>query len=156
MAERSLKGCDGANKRPSPEQEVFLNVLRAADALTRGLEELLKPHGLSPTQYNVLRILRGAGEGGFACREIGDRMINRDPDMTRLLDRMEQHGLITRHRQTDDRRVVCSQVTPDGLRVLKELDAPVLKLHRDQLGHLGTEKLRLLSNLLEAARTGKS
>ena len=156
MVERSFKSCGDGAKKPSPEQEVFLNVLRTADALTRGLEDVLKPHGLSATQYNVLRILRGAGEMGFACREIGDRMISRDPDMTRLLDRMEQRTLITRHRQTDDRRVVCTRITPEGMQILKDLDGAVKELHHDQLGHLGEANLRKLASLLEAARAGKA
>ena len=152
MVDRMEKSCDGTAKNALLEQEVFLSVLRTADALTRGLEEILKPHGLSATQYNVLRILRGAGEAGFACREIGDRMISRDPDMTRLLDRMEQRKLITRHRQTEDRRVVCTRVTPSALQVLKDLDGLVTKLHRDQLGHLGSANLKSLVTLLETAR----
>src|SRR2546421_11590448 len=96
----------------SVEQEVFLNVLRTADVLTTKLEAILKPFGLSPTQYNVLRILRGAGEAGLACGRIAERMITRDPDVTRLLDRLENCGLIRRARQTDDRRVVKGFINP--------------------------------------------
>src|SRR5947207_1659630 len=88
------------------EQDVFLNLQRSADALLRGLEELLKAQNLSATQYNVLRILRGAPECGLACRDIAGRMITRDPDTTRLLDRLEDRGLIGRSRCKEDRRVV--------------------------------------------------
>lgn len=137
------------------EAEAFLSIMRAADALSRKLEEVLKQHSLSPTQYNVLRILRGAGENGYACGEIGNRMLTRDPDMTRLLDRMEQRKLISRHRQTEDRRVVCTKVTVEGLNILADLDQPVLALHRSQFGHLNGEELRKLIALLEAVRTGK-
>jgi DNA-binding MarR family transcriptional regulator len=143
-----------------PEQEAFLAVMRTADALMGDLAELLKPHGISPTQYNALRILRGAGAGccdgghadpsakGIAVREIGDRMITRDPDMTRLLDRLEARGLIARARDSTDRRVVTSRITEQGLALLAGLDEPVLDLHRRQLGHLGPRKLGELSDLL--------
>ena len=120
--------------------------------LARGAEALLKPAGLSGTQYNVLRILRGAGEHGLACSEIGDRLISRDPDMTRLLDRMESRGWIARAREEKDRRVVKTRITPEGLRILAGLDAPVRELHRRQLRHLPAKQLRQLSLLLERAR----
>lgn len=134
------------------EAEVFVSLLRTADALARGAEALIKPHGLSGTQYNVLRILRGAGEKGLACREIGCRLISRDPDITRLLDRMESRGLIARARETDDRRVVKTRITPEGLRLLADLDEPVRELHRRQLRHLPEKQLRQLSALLDRAR----
>jgi DNA-binding MarR family transcriptional regulator len=147
-----------------PEQEAFLAVMRTADALMGDLAELLKPHGISPTQYNALRILRGAGAGcrdgghadpsakGIAVREIGDRMITRDPDMTRLLDRLEARGLIARARDSADRRVVTSRITELGLELLAGLDEPVLDLHRRQLGHLGARKLAELTELLREVR----
>ncbi len=134
------------------EEQVFVNVMRTADALARGGEALLKPTGLSATQYNVLRILRGAGTQGLACREVGCRMISRDPDITRLLDRMESRGLIARAREEQDRRVVKTRITAEGLRVLAELDAPVQEFHRRQLHHLQPKELRQLSRLLERAR----
>jgi len=134
------------------EAEVFVSLLRTADALARGAEALLKPHGLSGTQYNVLRILRGAGEKGLACREVGGRLISRDPDITRLLDRMESRGLIARAREAGDRRVVRTRITPGGLRLLAELDEPVRQLHRRQLRHLPEKQLRQLSALLDRAR----
>ena len=138
---------------PAPlEAGVFVSLLRAADALARGAEALLKPHGLSGTQYNILRILRGAGENGLACREVGDRLISRDPDMTRLLDRMEARGLIARAREASDRRVVKTRITEEGLRLLASLDKPVNDLHRRQLSHLPGKQLRELSTLLERLR----
>lgn len=148
-------------KRPAPEQhklqggleaEVFLSLLRTADALARGAEALLKPHSLSPTQYNVLRILRGSGEQGLACREVSDRLITRDPDITRLLDRLEARGLIARAREAQDRRVVKTRITGDGLRLLAELDQPVRDTHRGQFCHLSEKQLRQLLNLLNRAR----
>jgi DNA-binding MarR family transcriptional regulator len=136
----------------SLEEEAFLGLQRTADALMRGMSELLKPARLSPVQYNVLRILRGAGEGGLACREIGDRMITRDSDITRLLDRLEARGLVTRGRERADRRVITTRITPDGQQVLKRLDAVILEFPRRRMGHLGAERLRSLTRLLDQIR----
>ncbi len=134
---------------------VFLNLMRTTDALLREVEETLKPAGLSHTQYNVLRILRGARPQGLACREIGERMLTRDPDITRLLDRLEAHGLVTRQRERTDRRVVNTRITPQGLRILQELDEPIAELHRRQLRHLRAPRLQSLVRLLEQAREGR-
>ena len=134
------------------DHRVFVSLMRTADALSRGAEALLKPYTLSGTQYNILRILRGAGDKGLACREVGDRLISRDPDITRLLDRMESRGLIARAREKDDRRVVKTRITVEGLRLLNELDEPVRELHRRQLRHLQAKQLKQLSILLERAR----
>jgi DNA-binding MarR family transcriptional regulator len=134
------------------EGQVFVSIIRTADAFTRGGEAVLKPARLSGTQYNILRILRGAEEGGLACREIGDRLISRDPDLTRLLDRMESRELIARSRELKDRRVVKTRITAEGLRILHDLDEPVQNLHRKQLLRLSEEQLRQLLLLLEQAR----
>jgi len=141
-------------RRPflSPEDEAYLNLQRTADHLLRGVEELLKPAGLTPSQYNVLRILRGAGPEGLACGEIAARMLTRDPDMTRLLDRLDKRGLVSRVRNTRDRRVVVTRITAAGLKLLASLDEPVEELHEKQLQHLGRERLKQLSALLEEAR----
>ncbi len=134
------------------EAEAYVNILRTADALNRPVEQVLKPAGLSGPQYNVLRILRGAGLGGLPCGEIGERMIARDPDITRLLDRLEGRGLIRRARDQRDRRVITTRITREGLRILRELDRPVSEAHRRQLGHLGRRRLTALIRLLQAAR----
>lgn len=134
------------------EEEAFVHLERTADVLLQGVGETLKAAGLSPTQYNVLRILRGAEPAGLACREIGERMINRDPDVTRLLDRLEGRRLVLRTRDRQDRRVITTRITAEGLRLLKELDAPVAQAHTRQLGHLGKVRLRRLIELLELAR----
>ena len=141
-------------RRPftSLEAEAYLNLQRTADALMRGLAEVLKPHDLSPTQYNVLRILRGAGPEGLPCGEIGARMVTRDPDVTRLLDRMEQHGLLTKTREQGDRRVVRVRISAEGLRLVNDLDRPIAGLHKAQLAHLGEKRLKSLVDLLEQAR----
>jgi DNA-binding MarR family transcriptional regulator len=139
---------------PTPEEEAFLNVQRTANVLLQDVVELLKGHNLTPTQYNVLRILRGAGEGGLTAGEVGERMITRDPDVTRLLDRLETRGLAERSRCTEDRRVVWTRITPAGLAAIAPLDEPVNAIHLRQLGHLGRERLATLIELLEAARSG--
>ena len=136
----------------SPEEAVFLELMRTTDVLSRGLVGVLKTEGLSSTQYNVLRILRGASEG-LPCGEIASRMITRDPDVTRLLDRLEKRTLISRCRETRDRRTVMARITPEGLKVLSRLDEPVQAGHRTQLGHLGREQLRALTDLLQVARS---
>lgn len=127
-----------------------MELWRTLDRLGRGVAELLKPEQLTPTQYNVLRILRGA-PAGLACGEVAGRMINRDPDITRLLDRMEKAGLIHRQRLASDRRTVITRITPAGTDLLARLDAPVRALHQRQLGHLGEERLQRLRELLHLA-----
>jgi DNA-binding MarR family transcriptional regulator len=134
-----------------PEEAAFLDLLRTCDLLSRGPAQVLKAEDLSATQYNVLRILRGAPEG-LPCGEIGSRMITRDPDITRLLDRLEKRELISRCRETKDRRMVMARITPEGLKVLARLDAPVQEAHRKQWGHMGRERLRALTELLRASR----
>jgi DNA-binding MarR family transcriptional regulator len=135
-----------------PEEAAFLELLRTTDMLSRPLAHLLKTEDLSATQYNVLRILRGAPEG-LACGEVASRMITRDPDITRLLDRLEKRGLTSRCREAKDRRMVLTRITPGGLALLARLDLPVREAHRKQLGHLGPERLRTLSELLSACRS---
>ena len=136
------------------EDHVFVALVKAADTLALQAEQLLKASGLSATQYNVLRILRGAQPAGLACRAIGDRMISHDPDITRLLDRMEKRGLISRERQTDDRRVVKARITPAGLAALKTLDVPVREMHKKQFAHISVTKLKTLSELLSELQSG--
>ena len=134
------------------EEELFLNIVRTADLLGRKGVELLKASDLSPNQYNVLRILRGAGAEGLACGEIGERMVTRDPDVTRLLDRLEKRDLVKRSRDKGDRRVVTARIAPAGLDLLKQLDEPVMQWHKSQLGHLDARQQETLIHLLELAR----
>jgi DNA-binding MarR family transcriptional regulator len=134
------------------EDTVFISLQKTADSLGIEAEQLFKPHGLTGTQYNVLRILRGAEPDGLPCRAIGERMISHDPDMTRLLDRMEKRGLISRARQTDDRRVIKTRISPTGLVLLKSLDQPVRELHKRQFHHLPSARLKTLAKLLEEVR----
>ena len=136
----------------SLQHEAVLNVIRSASTLGDGLEELLRPYGIGGTQFNVLRILRGAEPGGLCRNELRDRMLTRMPDMTRLLDRMEEAGLVMRSRDREDRRLVYTRITKAGRSLVDELDAPVDALHRRQLSHLTATQLRALSELLTLAR----
>jgi DNA-binding MarR family transcriptional regulator len=131
---------------------VFVAILRAGNYLSQHPEQLIKSAGLTPAQYNVLRILRGAQPDGLLCRGISDRMISHDPDMTRLLDRMEKRGWITRQRQKEDRRVIKTRITEEGLVVLKRLDQPMRELHKQQLEHMSGGDMKTLLKLLEAIK----
>ncbi len=135
------------------EDHLFVAILKAADSLSQQADHLIKSAGLTAAQYNVLRILRGAEPEGLLCRGIGERMISRDPDMTRLLDRMEKRSLITRERQKADRRVIKTRITPEGLKLLKKLDQPVHDLHKKQFHHMPAVRLKQLAELL--AEVGK-
>jgi len=145
----SFRKKSGANA----EAGLFVAFMQIADAFGAQAEQVIKTAGLTAAQYNVLRILRGAGPAGLACREIGERMISRDPDITRLLDRMEKRNLITRERQSDDRRVVKTYVTPQGLELLTTLDRPVGALHTRQFQGIAPAKLKVLAATLEEIRS---
>ncbi len=149
---KAIESGKGGRMVGCPEEAAFLDLLRTTDMLSRGLVTVLKTEDLSSTQYNVLRILRGS-PAGLPCGEIANRMITRDPDVTRLLDRLEKRGLISRCRETKDRRTVMARITADGLKLLARLDEPVQSAHHKQLGHLGRERLRELGELLSAARS---
>ncbi len=135
-------------------EEAHLSVIRTADLLTRSLAFTLKEHGLTQTQYNVLRILRGAGAEGLPSGEVGERMITREPDITRLLDRIEARGWVHRKRDPDDRRVMRVWITLAGRELTDLLDRPVAEMQRHCLAHLGEAKLAELSDLLGTVRAG--
>jgi DNA-binding MarR family transcriptional regulator len=137
----------------TPEQEAWLGIARTAAMLEHCIAETLKPHGLTPTQYNALRILRGAGPDGLCRNEVGGRMVAIVPDATRLLDRLEQMGLVTRAREGTDRRFVQSRLTAQGRTLVDSLDVVVAEVHQRRLGHLGSRRLRTLIELLEDARS---
>ena len=136
----------------SLEEEVILNVARTAEYLGAAITAVLKASDLTGTQYNVLRILRGAGEEGLSCSEISERMVTKESDITRLLDRVESRGFISRERPASNRRVVIARITDEGLRLLAELDGPIDETDRRLVGHLGSEQLKTLNELLEAVR----
>ena len=141
-------------KRPfaSLEEEVYLNLQRTSERLERRLAEGLRPHGLSPTQYNALRILRGAGAEGLPCGEVGERMVTHDSDVTRLLDRLAKLGLVERSRSERDRRVVVARATPKALRLLAQLDEPVEAMVRESMSRLSPARLEALNRDLERLR----
>ena len=138
----------------SLEQEAALNIQRTSSDLMHAFQQQMKGHGLTASQYNVLRILRGASPGELRCSDIGERMVGRDPDITRLLHRLEREGLIKRRRDAQDRRVVYTRITGLGLQKLKELDPLADASSRMALGHLCAQKLETLIALLEEVRQG--
>ena len=134
------------------EEEVFLSLQRTSSLLMTALARELKGYDLTPAQYNLLRILRGAGSEALTCGEIGDRLVSPGPDVTRLLDRLEQRRLLARERDPEDRRIVRARITDEGLAVLARLDAAVEETMTRLLGHLGEERLQALCELLDQAR----
>ena len=137
----------------SLEEEAFLNLQRTANALLQNITRSLKGYDLTPTQYNVLRILRGSHPEKLTCGDIGGRMVTPDPDVTRLLDRLEKRDLVRRTRDAVDRRVVRAGITSSGLELLENLDGPVPEWLNGCLGHLPENELQTLIDLLEKART---
>jgi len=134
------------------EEEAALNVIRTAEVLQRWIAAFLKEYDLSPVQYNVLRILRGAGVDGATCSQIGERLLTRDPDITRLLDRMEARGLIARERSSEDRRVVITRISRPGLTLVDRIDQPLRAMSKARLGKFGRDALADLISGLERVR----
>lgn len=137
----------------SVHEEVVLSLVRSADHVLAPLTAVLREANLSLSQYNILRVLRGAGKEGLPCGEISERMVRRDPDLTRLLDRLEARGLIGRSRSTVDRRVVEASITDDGRQLLAELDEPIRRTTKETLAHMEGNRLDLLRELLDEARS---
>lgn len=136
----------------SLQEEVVLSMLRTADRLAVPMTDVLRAAGLSLSQYNILRILRGAGDEGLPCGEISERMVRRDPDLTRLLDRLESRGVVSRLRGTQDRRVVRAMITKEGLDLLETLDGAVRTTMKKTLSHMDAGRLNALCELLDEAR----
>ena len=136
----------------SPLEEAFVALQRTAALLEHALETELKPSGITATQYNVLRILRGAGEDGLCRHEVGQRMVRRVPDVTRLLDRLEETGLIARARGGDDRRYVTTRITAKGLESLAALDEVVARFLEQHMAPLQIDELQSLVSLLATLR----
>lgn len=141
-------------RRPfhSVKAEVAVSILRTAALIERHFAQVVAQSGITVQQYNVLRILRGAEPEGLCRNELRDRMLSRMPDVTRLLDRMEEAGLVTRERSSEDRRQVTTRITPRGRRLVDELDPIVAAEHQRRLGHLSAEQLRTLVDLLTLVR----
>lgn len=136
-------------------EEAALNIVRTAALLSADFEQIFKPYGLTGTQYNVLRILRGADEAGLCRNDVRDRLLTRMPDATRLLDRMEKAGLLSRAREQEDRRLVTTRLTKKGRQLVDDLDPIVARQHRERLGHLSDKQLATLNSLLTQARHPK-
>jgi len=134
------------------EEEALLNIVRTAEVVQRMMADFLKDFDLSPAQYNVLRILRGAGTTGATCSQIGERLLTHDPDITRLLDRMEGRGLIARERSSTDRRAIITRITGDGLTLTDRIDAPIRTLTQSKMGKFGRGALTELISGLERIR----
>lgn len=134
------------------EEEAHLSIVRTAALVEHAMAQVLKPYDLTSTQYNVLRILRGAGPEGLCRNEIGDRLLRAVPDVTRLLDRMTRQKLIGRQRSDTDRRLVRTTITRRGLDLLADLDAPVREFHRSRLAGLEPRELRQLVDTLAEVR----
>lgn len=141
----------GGRDRASTEHDVFLRLVRVAELLARSLADTLEPFKLTLSQYSVLQALRHAGPEGLACREIADRLLARDPDITRLVDRLEARGLVLRQRGRPDRRVVRTRITDEGMGLLRDVDGPVMRLHERHLGRMGLRDLGTFTALLESA-----
>lgn len=139
---------------PSVHEEAILAIVRTADQLVVPMNDVLRGANLSQSQYNILRILRGSAPEGLPCGEISERMVRRDPDLTRLLDKLEARGLVARERSTADRRVVLASITEEGLALLASLDKPVQASIRTLLAHVPEERLRTLVEILEDLRAG--
>jgi DNA-binding MarR family transcriptional regulator len=136
------------------EEEALLSIQRTAAVLGRAMAEMLKPHDLSAAQYNVLRILRGAGDAGLCRYEVGDRLVSPVPDVTRLLDRLEARGLVARTRDAADRRQSRARITEAGLRLLEALDVNLRQRQKEVLGHVPAADLQALVALLAVVRSG--
>ncbi len=136
----------------SLEEEAILNVMRTSDCLERTFQHKTREWGLTPTQYNVLRILRGAQPDGLPCAAIGKRMIAMEPDITRILRRLKLLKLIRQHRDRQDRRVIMTQISEPGLDLLRAMDGVIQKVPLELLGHIGRGELGEMIRLLESAR----
>ena len=134
------------------KEEVLLNLARTAAVVQHELEQRMRPHGLSSTQYNVLRILRGAGEQGLCQYEIRDRLVAQVPDVPRILSRMEKARWIARTRGSGDKRVMMATITPEGLKLLEHMDSQVVSWADGMMARLNENQLRDLNELLALAR----
>ena len=152
MASKLQKELKQTKPFSSLKEEVAVGFQLTTEMLKLHLNETLKTVNLTAPQYNVLRILRGAGSAGASVRNISDRMITKDSDVTRLLDRLEANKLVLRERQTKDRRIVQTYITDKGLALLADLNHQINECHERQLGHLSKKQLADLSNLLDIVR----
>ncbi|HEU4565998.1 MAG TPA: MarR family transcriptional regulator [Gemmatimonadaceae bacterium] len=149
---RTRRAGGRASPFETPQLHAFDLLLRTASELDQQVARLLKPAAVTPAQYNVLRILRGAGGAGLPCGEISERLVRHDPDVTRLLDRLEAQGFVARSRDSEDRRVVIARITGKGVELLDSLGESIAALHARQFGALGRDDFRALVALLHELR----
>lgn len=152
MSSKLLDEIKQAKPFVSVQEELWLNLSRTASAVGHTVEQHLRPYGLSPTQYNVLRILRGAGGDGLCQADIGDRLVAQVPDVPRILDRMEKAGWVKRERGTEDRRVVMASLTERGASVVEEVDEPLVQMMAGMFKSMTAEDIGRLNDLLVTAR----
>jgi len=154
MTETTQSSCDSSSHRPPrpPREEVIPELLRTADIVRRRIAAVLAPFGVTPQQYNVLRILRGAGPAGLPTLEIGGRLLEETPGITRLIDRMESHGWVVRERSRDDRRLVICRLTPAGSGLLEQLDPVIADAPAEVLNRLPEPSVRQLRAILARIR----
>ena len=154
MTSRLLAELKQTKPFPRAGQEALVSILRTAAILEHEINEALKPFGLTSTQYNVLRILRGAGSAGLCGREVGERLVTPVPDVPRLLDRMTEAGLVARERDAADRRHVTARITAKGLRLLDDVAPALGAIEQKRIGGLGPNQVQALLRHLEAVRSG--
>lgn len=142
----------GRTPREAANAELHTALVQLLNRVSAEFAGVMRPVDLSEAQYNVLRILRGAGPQGATCGEVIGRMYRRDPDVTRLLDRLERRALIERRRDVDDRRVVRTRISEAGLALLATLDEPVDAMHDRHLGRLNDRQLANLRRLVESLK----
>jgi DNA-binding MarR family transcriptional regulator len=152
MADPNSSRKSHSRRFDSPQQEAFLSLWRTYDRLRMLEDELFSRHELTAQQYNALRLLKAEHPGALATLELAGRLVSRAPDITRLVDRLEQRGLVARERMADNRRVVQIGITEAGLALLKQLEQPVRQCHQKQLGHLSANQLQALLDLLRSSR----
>jgi DNA-binding MarR family transcriptional regulator len=154
MPSRLLAELKQTKPFPRAGQEALVSILRTAAVLEHEINDALKPFDLTSTQYNVLRILRGAGPAGLCGREVGERLVTQVPDVPRLLERMTEAGLVARERDPSDRRHVTARITPKGLRLIDEVEPALGAIERRRIGSLGRDEVEALLRHLEAVRSG--
>ena len=143
-----------AGRTDVSDHDVILGILRIAEVMSRSLSDILQPFRLTQSQYNVLQTLRHTATAGLTCGEVSERLSTRDPDITRLLDRLELLGFVARRRERPDRRVVRTQITEHGTGVLNAVDKLIGELQVRHLGHLGPKKLSAFRALLKSTAIG--
>lgn len=141
-----------SREKDIPEENLYLTLIQTADQLSKNVDDLMKKHGVTQQQYNVLRILYVRGGDGLRCQQIAERLITRVPDVTRLLDRLHERDLITRRRPPEDRRVVLVNLTNPGKTLWHTIDQEIVQFHRDQFGHLNPSEIHTLRELLERTK----